>query len=332
MVAHVARRALAAGAREVWVATDDARIAAALEGFDGVRVAMTRSDHVSGTDRLAECARLAGWGEQDIVVNLQGDEPFALGCRASARWRRHWPPVARRWRRWPPRWRMRRPCSTPTWSSWCAMRWATRQSQPRPHSVAPRRLCPFARRAAAGAMAAPHWYLRLLARLPAVDCGDAALEQAESLEQLRVLEAGFRIAVALSPEPFPPGIDTPEDLARRGVDEGRRVVLLVVCLGNICRSPMGEGALRAAPEASSLAGRVEVDLAGTSGWHRAVFRPARHCLCRPPRRGYFRLVCAALAAQGLSVFRPNIVCRPPQPGRRTSAGATGGLCQALAVL
>lgn len=40
------------------------------------------------------------------------------------------------------------------------------------------------------------------------------LEQVESLEQLRVLEAGFRIAVALTPEPFPPGVDTPEDLVR----------------------------------------------------------------------------------------------------------------------
>jgi 3-deoxy-manno-octulosonate cytidylyltransferase (CMP-KDO synthetase) len=40
------------------------------------------------------------------------------------------------------------------------------------------------------------------------------LERAESLEQLRVLEAGFRIAVALTPEPFPPGVDTPEDLVR----------------------------------------------------------------------------------------------------------------------
>ena len=40
------------------------------------------------------------------------------------------------------------------------------------------------------------------------------LERLESLEQLRVLEAGHRIAVALAPEPFPPGVDTPEDLAR----------------------------------------------------------------------------------------------------------------------
>ena len=44
--------------------------------------------------------------------------------------------------------------------------------------------------------------------------------------------------------------------------------LLVVCLGNICRSPMGEGALRAVIERSPLAGRVQVDSAGTSDWHR----------------------------------------------------------------
>ena len=76
MVLHVARRALAAGAREVWVATDDERIADALDG-SGVRVAMTSADHQSGTDRLAECSRIAGWGDDTIVVNLQGDEPFA---------------------------------------------------------------------------------------------------------------------------------------------------------------------------------------------------------------------------------------------------------------
>ena len=77
LVLHVARRALAAGAREVWLATDDARVAAAVAGVAGVRVAMTSPAHASGTDRLAECAAIAGWDDEAVVVNLQGDEPFA---------------------------------------------------------------------------------------------------------------------------------------------------------------------------------------------------------------------------------------------------------------
>src|SRR5690606_23702377 len=87
LVLHVARRALAAGAREVWLATDDARVAAALAGIDGVQVAMTSPGHASGTDRLAECAGIAGWSADTIVVNLQGDEPFApaSGIREVAR-------------------------------------------------------------------------------------------------------------------------------------------------------------------------------------------------------------------------------------------------------
>lgn len=86
MIQHVAERALLAGAREVWVATDDARIAEVIEGLSGVHVAMTGNEHVSGTDRLAECARIAGWEAETCVVNLQGDEPFApaAGIRAVA--------------------------------------------------------------------------------------------------------------------------------------------------------------------------------------------------------------------------------------------------------
>ncbi len=85
LVWHVAQRALTAGAREVWVAADDPRIIEAVQG-EGVRVAMTSPEHASGTDRLAECADIAGWREDDIVVNLQGDEPFAPagGIRAVA--------------------------------------------------------------------------------------------------------------------------------------------------------------------------------------------------------------------------------------------------------
>src|SRR5436190_7503692 len=70
MVVHVARRALAAGATEVIVATDDERIAEAVRGYP-VRVCMTRREHPSGTDRLAECARQLSWPPERIVVNLQ---------------------------------------------------------------------------------------------------------------------------------------------------------------------------------------------------------------------------------------------------------------------
>ncbi|HEV8695972.1 MAG TPA: low molecular weight protein-tyrosine-phosphatase [Lysobacter sp.] len=67
------------------------------------------------------------------------------------------------------------------------------------------------------------------------------------------------------------------------VHEGAPVRLLVVCLGNICRSPMAEGVLRARIEGSSLAGRVVLDSVGTGDWHvgqppdhRAIATAARH--------------------------------------------------------
>lgn len=63
------------GALEVIVATDDERIARAARGF-GAPVAMTAASHQSGTDRIAEAAANAGWGADEIVVNLQGDEPL----------------------------------------------------------------------------------------------------------------------------------------------------------------------------------------------------------------------------------------------------------------
>ncbi|WP_420550807.1 3-deoxy-manno-octulosonate cytidylyltransferase [Litorivicinus lipolyticus] len=66
--------ATASDAGEVVIATDDRRIAAAAEGF-GARVVMTRDDHPSGTDRLAEVAESLQLGDDQVVVNLQGDEP-----------------------------------------------------------------------------------------------------------------------------------------------------------------------------------------------------------------------------------------------------------------
>ncbi|MGH8309752.1 MAG: 3-deoxy-manno-octulosonate cytidylyltransferase [Steroidobacteraceae bacterium] len=68
-------RARASGAREVIIATDDARVADAARGF-GADVAMTSVSHPSGTDRIAEVARARNWSPEDLVVNVQGDEPL----------------------------------------------------------------------------------------------------------------------------------------------------------------------------------------------------------------------------------------------------------------
>lgn len=75
MIAHVWRRACQSQASRVVVATDDARIQAAMQPY-GAEVVMTRQDHASGTDRLAEVADQLALGEAELVVNVQGDEPL----------------------------------------------------------------------------------------------------------------------------------------------------------------------------------------------------------------------------------------------------------------
>jgi len=216
LVLHVAKRALAAGAREVWVAADDERIAHALDGC-GVHVAMTANTHASGSDRLAECAAIAGWSDDEIVVNLQGDEPFApaQGIRTVA--------VALR-------------------DSGAAMSTlatpitdASQLFDPNTVKVVrtgngdalyfsrapiPWHRDEFARDARA-LPAGPAWLRHIgiygyragfLKRFAAMPPGH--LELIESLEQLRALEAGVRIRVELTPADFPPGVDTEDDLAR----------------------------------------------------------------------------------------------------------------------
>ena len=216
LVLHVACRALGAGAREVWVAADDVRIADALAG-SGVRIAMTSPGHASGTDRLAECAALAGWGDDTVVVNLQGDEPFApaAGIRTVADLLRTSgadmatlaAPIV----------------DVDTLFDSNAVKLVRADNGDALYfSRAP---IPWPRDAfALDRSRLPeggHWlrhigiyayragFLRRFAQMP-----PSRLEQLESLEQLRALEAGFRIAVAPTPDPFPPGVDTPDDLAR----------------------------------------------------------------------------------------------------------------------
>ncbi len=75
MIEWVYQRARRSGAQEVIIATDDARILQAAEAF-GATALLTEAAHASGTDRIAEVARRLRWAAEDIVVNVQGDEPL----------------------------------------------------------------------------------------------------------------------------------------------------------------------------------------------------------------------------------------------------------------
>jgi 3-deoxy-manno-octulosonate cytidylyltransferase (CMP-KDO synthetase) len=75
MVVRVAERAILSGADEVLVASDHPQVLAAAESH-GLRALLTRADHVSGTDRLAEVVEATGWSDDTVVVNVQGDEPL----------------------------------------------------------------------------------------------------------------------------------------------------------------------------------------------------------------------------------------------------------------
>ena len=216
MVVHVARRALDAGARKVVVATDDERIAEAVRGYP-LTVCMTQREHPSGTDRLAECARKLGWADDRIVVNLQGDEPFAPveGIRAVARAvsgsgadmatlaiaiedaATLFDPNAVKV--------VRNARGHALYFSRAPMPWQ-RDRFARDQVGA---LQPGAFLRHIGIYAYRVEFLETFTQLP-----PGQLEQLEGLEQLRVLEAGHAIAVGISPVPFPPGVDTQADLER----------------------------------------------------------------------------------------------------------------------
>lgn len=215
MIVHVLRRALEAGAAQVLVATDDARIAEAVSGHHAT-VCMTAPDLASGTDRLAAAAQSQGWAGDRIVVNLQGDEPLAPPAAISAVARllaTSGAPIAT----------LAQPVvdSEELFNPHCVKVVRAQNGDALYFSRAP---IPWDRDRFAVdrlGLAGGHWLrhiglyayradaLRRFAALP-----PARLEQLECLEQLRALEAGWRIAVGLSPEPFPAGVDTAQDLAR----------------------------------------------------------------------------------------------------------------------
>lgn len=217
MIEHVYRQAVASGAAEVVVATDDVRIQKVAEEF-GARVCMTAADHPSGTDRLAEVANLLGWTDDDIVVNVQGDEPLVppglIGQVAAAL-----------------------EVHPDAGIATVCTRIHTAQEVFDPHIVKvvmdargyalyfSRAPIPYHRKA----FSKSHHQLpdgtdffrhiglyayraEVLRRYPRLS--PALLERAESLEQLRALWHGIRIHVFEAAEAPPAGVDTEEDLAR----------------------------------------------------------------------------------------------------------------------
>ncbi|MEG0343865.1 MAG: 3-deoxy-manno-octulosonate cytidylyltransferase [Acinetobacter sp.] len=203
------------GFDDLCVATDDQRIVDLCRA-EGVDVVITSPNHPSGTDRLSEVARIKGWAEDDIIVNVQGDEPL-LPAELVIQ-------VAKLLEEKPH-------CSMSTLCEPIHQleefqrdsivkvvmskfnealyfsrspipydRDAVKQVEQKLHQHAYRHLGLYAYR------------VKLLQEYVTWDVG--TLEQLESLEQLRVLENGHRIAIDVAQVNLPPGVDTQADLDR----------------------------------------------------------------------------------------------------------------------
>jgi 3-deoxy-manno-octulosonate cytidylyltransferase (CMP-KDO synthetase) len=218
MIAHVWDRAMASGAASVMVATDDDRIRVAVEAIGG-RAVMTSPAHASGTDRIAEAAAAAGWPDDAIVVNLQGDEPMMPGAAVQA--------VAEALAATPAAGiaTLATPIRDPAslfdphvvkvvlddaglarWFSRAPMPWVRGAFDAGPPEQLPAGV-PFLRHL--GLYAYRVGTLRALAAAPV-----ATHERAESLEQLRALARGVAIVVRVLDRAPSHGVDSEADLAR----------------------------------------------------------------------------------------------------------------------
>jgi 3-deoxy-manno-octulosonate cytidylyltransferase (CMP-KDO synthetase) len=222
LIERVYDRARASGARSVTVATDDARIAETARAF-GAQVCMTATTHPSGTDRIGEAIRLLGLGPEEIVVNLQGDEPLMppglIRSVAALLERDRNAVMATACHPISDMETLRNPntakvvCDVNGYALY--------------FSRAP---IPWPRDRMSGDISAPIRAARHIglyayrAGFVARYCAwePCALEEEEKLEQLRVLWHGERIAVHVTDDAPPNGVDTPEDLAHvRKHFEGR---------------------------------------------------------------------------------------------------------------
>ena len=207
MLAWVWERAMQAGAEQVVVATDDQRIADEMTNR-GAMVAMTRADHASGTDRLAEVVDQLGWGEDAVVVNVQGDEPLM--------------PVANI-QRVAAMLNERAGADMATLMEPLEAADADQESVVKVVASETGRALYFSRSAIPfhreGGVPAPVFrhiglyayrarFLKIFVGWP-----PAVAEQSESLEQLRALAHDAHIQIELAPETTPAGVDTESDLA-----------------------------------------------------------------------------------------------------------------------
>ena len=207
MVAWVWERAMQAGGAQVVVATDNQRIADEMTSR-GALVAMTRADHASGTDRLAEVVEQLGWEENVIVVNVQGDEPLM--------------PVANI-QRVAAMLNETQGADMATLMEPLAPTDAEQQSVVKVVASETGRALYFSRSAIpfhleCGVPAPVFRHIGLYAYRAGflntfVGWPPAAAEQSESLEQLRALAHDAHIQIELAPEAVPAGVDTESDLA-----------------------------------------------------------------------------------------------------------------------
>jgi len=203
------------GAATVVIATDDSRISAAAAGF-GAECVMTSPEHASGTDRVAEVARLRGFAAEAVIVNLQGDEPMmppaliaelaaALESRPAVDIATAVAPIANLEEFVDPNCvkALRALDGRALYFSRAPVPWPRHQSEDgRPL-------------ACTGAWRHVGIYAyRVRSLLAFAAWPPTALESTEKLEQLRALEHGMAIHLVALDAPPPPGVDIPQDLER----------------------------------------------------------------------------------------------------------------------
>ena len=217
MVVRVAEQAARSGASRLVVATDDVRVADAVRPH-GVDVVMTRADHATGTDRLAEVVSLLKLDDDEIIVNVQGDEPLInpdfIRAVAALLQSRSNAAIATACHRISD--------SDEVFSPNVVKVALDQDNFALYFSRAP---IPFARDGFSdGKKIVPHdlpifrhiglyaYRAKFLKVFPKLAV--PAMEKFEALEQLRALWHGYKIAVLITEATPAPGVDTPEDLAR----------------------------------------------------------------------------------------------------------------------